>query len=287
MARAPRTPTSSPATSPPASSSAASRPSPSPSPPAPHHPQSQGGRGGARRQPGSPPPLESRGAHAARRAHPPRHHHTRRDDAARRRRAAQHRRQPWQRRHGQRHRRGARPHAAKGTPRPAPLCSNRQRPRPFWRQRHRHSGIIAGKESRAAHSQGRIPAHVSVLPDGAGEKRPIDARVGGQSSGPGGGNSSPIASGMLAIRPTAVRLCTAESESARLRGPVADTAFRGRHYELVVDIGSWAVGDLQYRHRERAAGPQRRGTAVGVQLEAAGCIVFSKAEHDPSTRAGE
>ena len=44
------------------------------------------------------------------------------------------------------------------------------------------------------------------------------------------------AEGVLAIRPTALRLCAPEADTAHLVGHVADNAFRGRHYELVVDL---------------------------------------------------
>jgi iron(III) transport system ATP-binding protein len=75
--------------------------------------------------------------------------------------------------------------------------------------------------------------------------------------------------GSLAIRPTAVRLCDPEGGAAHLVGRVADTAFRGRHYELVVDL---PVG-----HRVSGVVSERRvprGTVVGLELESAGCLLF-------------
>lgn len=82
----------------------------------------------------------------------------------------------------------------------------------------------------------------------------------------------------MAVRPTAVRLCAPDAGSAHLLGHVADTAFRGRHYELVVDLpaGKRLTGVLSER---RVA----RGTPVGLQLDAAGCVVFPAPRRDTLT----
>ena len=128
---------------------------------------------------------------------------------------------------------------------------------------------------------------VSVGPLGVPSMRPIDVRPGG-GTGSGAASAPPLADGdvtagragslgpraplrrgVLAIRPTAVRLCDPSSEAAHLVGVVADTAFRGRHYELVVDLA--AGHRLTGVHAERRV---PRGTPVGLQLDASGCVVF-------------
>jgi iron(III) transport system ATP-binding protein len=132
---------------------------------------------------------------------------------------------------------------------------------------------------------GRRGGHVRVRPLGVPSMRPIDARLGGDpGSGvapirplPDGditarqapGPRAPLRRGVLAIRPTAVRLCDPSSEAAHLVGVVADTAFRGRHYELVVELAA--------RHRLAGVHAERRvprGTPVGLQLDISGCAVF-------------
>lgn len=76
--------------------------------------------------------------------------------------------------------------------------------------------------------------------------------------------------GTMALRPTAVRLCETDSPATHLVGHVADTAFRGRHYELVVDLpGGRRLTSVLSEHRVD------RGTAVGLQLDVAGCILFN------------
>ena len=91
--------------------------------------------------------------------------------------------------------------------------------------------------------------------------------------------------GVLIVRPTAVRICAPDAATAHLVGAVADTAFRGRHYELVVDLPggkrlTGVVVDLPGGKRLTGVVAERRvdrGTAVGIQLDAAGCIVFRPA----------
>ena len=106
--------------------------------------------------------------------------------------------------------------------------------------------------------------------------RPISVRVGPSAGGVGGASRSSGATGSgipaegtIAVRPTAVRLCATDAAVAHLVATVADTAFRGRHYELVVDLpgGRRLSGVLSERRVPR-------GTAVGLQLDAAGSILF-------------
>ena len=103
--------------------------------------------------------------------------------------------------------------------------------------------------------------------------RPIEVRVA-----PGLGRTltadrcnGAAGDGIVAVRPTAVRLCAPDAAVAHLVGTVADTAFRGRHYELVVDLtgGHRMAGVVSERRVPR-------GTAVGLQLDAAGCILFAR-----------
>jgi iron(III) transport system ATP-binding protein len=128
---------------------------------------------------------------------------------------------------------------------------------------------LAGELEVTVVTPGRGPGYVSVQPVGIDGARPFDARVGGDPEAP----TVPSPGTLLAIRPTAVRLCAAESETAHLVGSVADTAFRGRHYELVVDLpgGRRLTGVLSERRVPR-------GTPVGVELDAAGCILFNESE---------
>jgi iron(III) transport system ATP-binding protein len=143
----------------------------------------------------------------------------------------------------------------------------------------RFTGLAGELEVRVV-GPGSAAGHVEVRPVGIDGARPADVRL---APGAGeGGLCEPTAPGVLAIRPTAVRLCDAESETARLVGQVADTAFRGRHYELVVDLpgGSRLTGVVSERRVPR-------GTAVGVELDASGCILFvSASEPEPSRGSG-
>jgi iron(III) transport system ATP-binding protein len=132
---------------------------------------------------------------------------------------------------------------------------------------------LAGELEVIVEGPGRVPGHLAVQPVGIEGARPLDARVGGVS----GGQGVPPAPMLLAVRPTAVRLCGAASESAHLVGGVSDTAFRGRHYELVVDLpgGRRLSGVVSERRVPR-------GTRVGIELDAAGCILFAESERGSS-----
>ena len=114
---------------------------------------------------------------------------------------------------------------------------------------------------------GVVPGRVQVGPTAFSSVRPIEVRL---ATGDVGEHGS------LAIRPTAVRLCDPEGGAAHLVGRVADTAFRGRHYELVVDL---PVG-----HRVSGVVSERRvprGTVVGLELESAGCLLFGAPSGSP------
>ena len=106
--------------------------------------------------------------------------------------------------------------------------------------------------------------HVQVVPTGLPSLRPIQVRAATGAVAP---------QGSLAIRPTAVRICDPEGAAAHLVGQVADTAFRGRHYELAVDVrtGQRFSGIVTERRVPR-------GTVVGLELEPAGCLLFCNPE---------
>jgi iron(III) transport system ATP-binding protein len=74
---------------------------------------------------------------------------------------------------------------------------------------------------------------------------------------------------LLLVRPGAVRLCEA-GDGAHMSGSVSDVAFRGRGYELAVDLSDG--------HRiSNIASPTRvaRGEIVGLRFDEAGCVVFA------------
>jgi len=134
------------------------------------------------------------------------------------------------------------------------------------------------------------PGHtVSVEPTGIPCARPVEARIR-RDPDPGEGEQSDRSDagvGILAIRPTAVRLCAPGSDISHFNALVADVAFRGRHYELAVDLeGGVRLSGVQAEHRVA------RGTAVGLALEPSGCMVFagrgaigSTAGPDPAVNA--
>jgi hypothetical protein len=71
------------------------------------------------------------------------------------------------------------------------------------------------------------------------------------------------------MRPGAVHLVDPADRGAHLAGLVTDTAFRGRAYELAVDLeGGGRLTGVQTEHRVN------RGVAVGLRIDAAGCTAF-------------
>ncbi len=137
---------------------------------------------------------------------------------------------------------------------------------------------------------------ITVEPTGLPSRRPVEARSAVAPGGGAGGGGSGAASGngngaghadgrglpgggatggdagshaLLAIRPTAVTLCEPHDERAHFAGIVADVAFRGRNYELAVDLeGGGQLRGVSFDRRVP------RGSAVGVELDPAGCLVF-------------
>jgi iron(III) transport system ATP-binding protein len=71
------------------------------------------------------------------------------------------------------------------------------------------------------------------------------------------------------IRPTGIQLCPSHTGEQHLAGTVADVAFRGRGYEHAIDIAGH--GRLTNVFASTRA---RRGEAVGLRLDPAGCHLF-------------
>jgi iron(III) transport system ATP-binding protein len=102
---------------------------------------------------------------------------------------------------------------------------------------------------------------VNVEPVFAHSGRPIHACIG---------RVAPVSSeAIMTIRPGAVGLCGSEDADMHLKGTVTDVAFRGRAYELAVDLHGG--GRLNGIHSERRVD---RGSHVGLRLETTGCVVF-------------
>ncbi len=92
---------------------------------------------------------------------------------------------------------------------------------------------------------------------------------------PGGGSSGtrslrPGAEAVLAIRPTGIYVARTADGERHLAGRVADVAFRGRGYELAIDIpGHGRLTGVFARHRAV------RGEEVGLRLDPDGCHLFA------------
>jgi iron(III) transport system ATP-binding protein len=113
----------------------------------------------------------------------------------------------------------------------------------------------------------RVAAHagdgaVEVTAEGGGALPPL--RPPANATPPGAGDEA-----LLAIRPTGVRLTAAGDELAHLTGTVTDVAFRGRGYELAIDLpGNGRLTGVSARHRPA------RGERLGLCLEPSGCHLF-------------
>jgi iron(III) transport system ATP-binding protein len=97
-----------------------------------------------------------------------------------------------------------------------------------------------------------------------------------------GGPGSPAVSleagadAVLAIRPTGVYVAGSRAEEQHLSGRVADSAFRGRGYELAIDLpGHGRLTGVFARHRTV------RGEEVALRLEPDGCHLFPGDAGDP------
>lgn len=134
----------------------------------------------------------------------------------------------------------------------------------------RFTGLAAELEASVLPGSVRGP-FVEVVPLSEPARRPVQARTGVLA-----GDVPGDLRGVLAVRPAAVRLCAPEAEDAHFAGAVADTAFRGRHYELVIDLpsGTRLTGVVSERRVPR-------GAAVGVRLDASASILFARASPAP------
>jgi iron(III) transport system ATP-binding protein len=118
----------------------------------------------------------------------------------------------------------------------------------------------------------------------------VEPAVHAAAAGPGGTLRArrppgplPGGSGLLLIRPTGVRLSALHTGEHHLAGTVADVAFRGRGYELAIDVpGHGRLTGVFGRHRFT------RGETVGLRLDPAGCHLFAPdPAEEPSPVPGE
>jgi iron(III) transport system ATP-binding protein len=105
----------------------------------------------------------------------------------------------------------------------------------------------------------------------------VEPAVPAAIAGPGGPlvaphpvSPLPDRSALLLIRPTGVQLSPLDSGEHQLTGTVADVAFRGRGYELAIDLpGHGRLTGVFGRHRFT------RGETVGLRLDPGGCHLFA------------
>lgn len=164
---------------------------------------------------------------------------------------------------------------------------------------------LAGELVVKIRGAGSSPGTVLVEPTGIdGRCRPIEAT----------GIRLPVGTeGILTIRPSAVRLSGGgasghgllsasslgtgspdagvlgasvpgssgdmDAEAPHLQATVADVAFRGRYYDVAVDLpGGGRLSGIQVDHRVP------RGTIVGLHFDPVGCIVFPPTGGEPVTK---
>jgi iron(III) transport system ATP-binding protein len=105
------------------------------------------------------------------------------------------------------------------------------------------------------------------VPAGAGQ--PVEVELGGNTVAAQAMEPLEPGRALLAVRPAAANLCAPDAPGCHERGTVADVAFRGRGYEVAVDLASG----------ERVSGvvtPVRvgRGEPAGLRFGPGGCLVF-------------
>jgi iron(III) transport system ATP-binding protein len=94
-------------------------------------------------------------------------------------------------------------------------------------------------------------------------------RPGGGTLGSSAVSLEPGASAVVAIRPTGVYVARTDEDEQHLTGRVADVAFRGRGYELAIDLPVHGrLTGVFARHRTV------RGQEVALRLEPDGCHLF-------------
>jgi ABC-type Fe3+/spermidine/putrescine transport system ATPase subunit len=124
------------------------------------------------------------------------------------------------------------------------------------------AGELAGRVCSPADEEG----YVELEPTGLEDARRIRAHVGNRQFD--------ASSALLMMRPTSVRLCRTDTDEHHLIGRVADVAFRGRGYELAVELSNGTQVNSVFSERRFG-----RAELVGLRLETAGCLVFA---HDNS-----
>jgi iron(III) transport system ATP-binding protein len=102
---------------------------------------------------------------------------------------------------------------------------------------------------------------------------PLRPIVSADGSADGSAALRPGAEAVLAIRPTGVYLAGTEDGEHHLSGRVTDVAFRGRGYELAIDVaGHGRLTGVFARSR------LARGEEIRLRLEPDGCHLFPAAE---------
>src|SRR6185437_1858339 len=140
---------------------------------------------------------------------------------------------------------------------------------------------LAGEMAVTVRRPGPTPGTFMVEPVNGSARRLVEARVRAAGDGDARDRGAGDRDAVLVVRPTAVRLCSPGGERSHFDARVADVAFRGRHYELAVDVDGG--GRLTGVQSERRVG---RGTAVGLELDSAGCLVFAGDGAGAGTGAG-
>ena len=123
----------------------------------------------------------------------------------------------------------------------------------------RFTGVATEVRVRVPKSA-RAGEETVVEPSGPAWSRPIPVRAI---------EALPEGEALLFVRPAAVRLCSVSDDGCHAVGTVRDVAFRGRGYELAVDLrGAGRVSNVAASTRVA------RGESVGLHFDKAGCLVF-------------
>lgn len=135
---------------------------------------------------------------------------------------------------------------------------------------------VAGRTDRGTAS---VTAGGSVFPVPVREGVPSCADGVPGTPAPAGGLRAGDEA-LLAIRPTGIRLASPDGKADHLTGAVTDVAFRGRGYELAIDLpGGERLTGVFARHRPA------RGERIGLCLEPSGCHLFPAAAGSAATPA--
>jgi iron(III) transport system ATP-binding protein len=128
-----------------------------------------------------------------------------------------------------------------------------------------------------------LAGELRVRINAVSEHGPVVTTAGGTVPLPGiAGSADGLRAGhdaLLALRPTGVRVTSPDDDADHLTGTVADVAFRGRGYELAVDLPSDPSGTPGSEDGGRLTGVfarhrPLRGERIGLRLEPSGCHLF-------------